>query len=320
MEFNKSVSQLTPGMEVEGFFILSGPRSRTTNAGKPFLSAALTDRTGRIEAVCWDYPGPIGAADEGKIVKVRGSVSDYRGNTQLVIERIRLAEAGDEYDSSNLVPTAPIDAQASLDEIDALIASMADGDYRAVCSALLSGHRRAFSRIPAAKSVHHDFISGLLMHTLNMLRTADFLAGLYADTVDRSLLLAGTLLHDFAKEREFAFSDLGLVTDYTPAGELLGHLVIGAQLVAEKARELGIPEDKSMLLQHMILSHHGEPEFGAAVRPKCAESELLSYIDLIDSRMEIYRKALAELPEGAFSGRIFALEKRIYKHGQEEGK
>ncbi|MBQ2178624.1 MAG: HD domain-containing protein, partial [Oscillospiraceae bacterium] len=152
------------------------------------------------------------------------------------------------------------------------------------------------------------------MHTANMLRTADYLAGLYADTVDRSLLLAGTLLHDFAKEQEFAFSELGLVTDYSVKGELLGHLVMGAQEVAAVAKELGVPEEKSVLLQHMILSHHGEPEFGAAVRPMCAESELLSLIDQIDSRMEIYREALSDLTPGRFSQRIFALDKKIYAH------
>ena len=114
--------------------------------------------------------------------------------------------------------------------------------------------------------------------------------------------------------QEFTFSPLGLVTDYSTKGQLLGHLVMGAQEVAEIAKDLGISEEKSVLLQHMLLSHHGEPEFGAAVRPQCAESELLSLIDMIDSRMEIYRTALQDVPLGEFSGRIFALEKKIYHH------
>ena len=173
----------------------------------------------------------------------------------------------------------------------------------------------AFRSIPAGKSVHHSFVSGLLMHTYNMLQIADFLSGLYAEIIDRSLLLTGTLLHDFAKEREFVFSDLGIVTDYSTKGQLLGHLVMGAQEVAEVCRERGVPEEKSVLLQHLILSHHGEPEFGAAVRPMCAEAELLSYIDLIDSRMEIYAENLPDVPAGGFSNRIFALEKKIYNHG-----
>ena len=131
--------------------------------------------------------------------------------------------------------------------------------------------------------------------------------------IDRDLLLAGTLLHDFAKAKEFACSELGLVTSYSTRGQLLGHLVMGAQEAADAARELGIPEDKSMLLQHMILSHHGEPEFGAAVRPLFAEAELLYHIDVIDSRMEIYREVLHDLPVGEFSDRVFALEHRVYR-------
>lgn len=132
---------------------------------------------------------------------------------------------------------------------------------------MLERHLETFRSIPAAKSVHHSFLSGLLMHTANMLCLADFLAGQYSQIIDRSLLLTGTLLHDFAKEKEFTFSQLGVVTDYSRKGQLLGHLVMGAQEIAQVAAELGTPEEKSLLLQHMILSHHGEPEFGAAVKP-----------------------------------------------------
>ena len=180
---------------------------------------------------------------------------------------------------------------------------------------MLRRHEAAFRTIPAAKSVHHGFLSGLLMHTLNMLRLADFLSAQYADTVNRILLLTGTLLHDFAKEQEFTFSELGLVTDYSTKGQLLGHLVMGAQEVAAIAAELDLPEEKATLLEHLILSHHGQPEFGAAVLPQCAEAELLSLVDQIDSRMEIYREVLAPLKAGEFSQRVFALDnRRVYKH------
>ena len=109
-------------------------------------------------------------------------------------------------------------------------------------------------------------------------------------------------------------SPLVLVTEYSTKGQLLGHLVMGAQAVAAAAAELGVPEDKSILLQHMLLSHHGDPEFGAAVRPMCAESELLSMIDLIDSRMEIYKETMEETEIGSFSKRVFALDKKIFRH------
>ena len=314
MEVDLSIAQMQRGMDVEGFYLLKAAFAKVTASGKPFLSAVLADTSGTIEAKVWDYSGPIGERDVGKVLKVRGSVSDYRGMPQLTVDKLRLAEDNDRVDVSKLVSVAPIDREAGYDEVKALVSTIEDADYRAVCEEMLRRHEAAFRTIPAAKSVHHGFLSGLLMHTLNMLRLADFLSAQYADTVNRSLLLTGTLLHDFAKEQEFTFSELGLVTDYSTKGQLLGHLVMGAQEVADVARELAIAEEKSLLLQHLLLSHHGEPDFGAAVRPMCAEAELLSYIDLIDSRMEIYAETLPGVPAGGFSGRIFALEKKIYHH------
>lgn len=315
MEYDKQISEMQYGDDVEGFYFLKDANLRTSSAGKPFFSGTVADRSGTMEVKVWDYSGPITAGDAGKIVKIRGKVSEFKGAPQLIVSRFRLAEENDRYDLGRLVPVAPIDADARLREVEALVDSIADSDYRKVARLLLKRHQEALRNIPAAKSVHHSFLSGLLMHTSNMLRLADFLSGQYGNIIDRSLLLTGTLLHDFAKEQEFTFSTLGIVTDYSVKGQLLGHLVMGAQEAADAAKEVGMPEEKSLLLQHLILSHHGEPEFGAAVKPVCAEAELLSYIDLIDSRMEIYEESLADVPEGAFSSRIFALDRKIYHHG-----
>ena len=314
MEYDKLICELDVGDQIEGFYVLKNPQGKVTANGKPFLTAALSDRSGTIEAKCWDYAGPIGASDDGKVIKIRGTVSEYRGALQLTIERLRLAEPADSFDRSRLVPVAPINEEECFAAVRSMVESIEDADYRSISLQLLERKGDAFRTIPAAKSVHHGFLGGLLMHTHNMLCTADFLSRLYAPTVDRSLLMAGTLLHDFSKAEEFSFSGLGLVTDYSVKGQLLGHLVMGAREVAEIAAQLGVPEEKSILLQHMILSHHGQPEFGAAVVPQCVESELLSLIDMIDSRMEIYREAMEETPVGTFSKRIFALDKRIYHH------
>jgi len=315
MEYDLPIARMARGIDIEGFYLLKSAFPKVTVSGKPFLTAVLADESGTIEAKVWDYSGPIGERDAGKVIKVRGSVSDYRGALQVTVDKLRLAAEDDHVDVSRLVRVAPIDRAGAYADITRLVSTLEDADYRAVCEEMLRRHEDAFRTIPAAKSVHHSFLSGLLMHTYNMLRLADFLAAQYADSVDRSLLLAGTLLHDFGKEREFTFSELGLVTDYSTKGQLLGHLVMGAQETAEVAEMLGIPEEKSVLLQHLLLSHHGDPEFGAAVLPQCAEAELLSLIDQIDSRMEIYREALAPLKSGEFSQRIFALDnRRIYKH------
>lgn len=311
---HKKVADMRSGDDILGYYILNDPSIRTSSSGKPYLSASATDSSGSIDAKCWGYLGDITQDDNGKAVILRGNVTTYKGALQLSISQLRLPGPQDEIDYGELVPTAPIDRNETLQKIVMLVSTIQDKDYRSICEIMLEKHRQAFSLIPAAKTIHHGFRSGLLMHTWYMLCAADFYAGLYPETIDRSLLLAGTLLHDFAKEREYTIDSNGLVCGYTVEGTLLGHLVSGACEVAQTASELGVSEEKSMLLQHLILSHHGEPEFGAAVRPMSAEAELLHYLDLVDSRMEIIRENLSEADEGTFTNRIHALDKRIYRH------
>lgn len=309
------LDELRVGDNFTGFYLLRNIMMKTSKTGKPYMAASLADRTGSVDAKAWDYPGPISPADEGKVVKVQGVMQEFRGMPQITMEKVRLAQP-EEYDSilDDLVPSAPINRDEAYARVEALVDSMADTDFQAVCREMLRRHGAEFRRYPAAKTVHHGFVGGLLMHTVDMLDLADFLAGKYQGVVNRDLLLAGTLLHDMAKLREFVVSQLGVVTEYSLPGQLLGHLVMGAEEVAEVCRTLAVPEEKSILLQHLLLSHHGQPEFGAAVVPQCAEAELLAAIDNIDSRMEIYRENLENTPEGQFSPRIFALERRIYHH------
>lgn len=316
MEYNKAVADMLPGMEIEGYYVLSSASVKLTSAGKPYMNAVIGDASGNIEAKLWDYSGSIRPEDNGAIVKIRASVGEFKGASQLTIKQFRFADERDEnnYALSDLVPSAPIDPDGVLSEIRELIVSMDDPDYRRVASAMLEKHMDSFMTMPAAKSFHHSFLSGLLMHTGSMLRAADFLACQYSEVIDRSLLLCGALCHDLAKDKEFVLSRLGLVTDYSVKGDLLGHPVMGAMEIAQMAAELDIPEEKAMLLQHMILSHHGQPEYGAAVMPQCAEAELLSIIDLMDARMELYAETLANVPAGSFSSKVFALDKKIYKH------
>ena len=310
---NAPITTWQKGDEVEGFYLLSDAALKTSNAGKPFLSANLRDATAAIALKAWDYAGPIGEQDSGAVIKVRGRVQDYKGTLQLVADRLRLADGGDEYDLDAIVPTAPIDRDAAWQQVCGLVDTMTDPDFQAVAREVLRRHEAAFRVIPAAKSVHHGFVGGLLMHTSRMLAIADFLTRLYPDVVNRDLVLTGTLCHDMAKDDEFAFSPTGLVTDYTVTGRLLGHSVMEAREIADLCETLSVPAEKSVLLQHLILSHHGQPEFGAAVIPQCAEAELLHHIDLIDSRMEIYAEELAHLDRGGVSGRVYALDKRIYR-------
>ena len=176
MEVGLSIAQMQRGMDVEGFYLLKAAFAKVTASGKPFLSAVLADTSGTIEAKVWDYSGPIGERDVGKVIKVRGSVSDYRGALQVTVDKLRLAAEDDHVDVSRLVRVAPIDRAGAYADIARLVSTLEDADYRAVCEEMLRRHEAAFRTIPAAKSVHHGFLSGLLMHTLNMLRLADFLS------------------------------------------------------------------------------------------------------------------------------------------------
>ena len=314
MEYNVAVAAMQTGQQIEGYYVIDNIQIKTSVSGSTYVAAKMSDASGTMEAKIWNFSGGLGESDSGSVVKLRGEVAEFKGNPQFNIQRIRLANEHDEYNLRELVPSAPLYEESAVQEILQLITTMQDEDYQGISQELLQRHMALFRTIPAAKSVHHAFLNGLLMHTLNMMRTADFFAELYAEVVDRDLLLAGALLHDFGKLREFTVSKLGLVTEYSTEGKLLGHLYMGAQEVAVLAAERNMPAEKSMLLQHLILSHHGQPEFGAAVVPQCAESELLSLIDQVDSRMEIYAETLSMTPEGRFSNRVFALEKAVYRH------
>ena len=304
-----AIKELQAGAAMDGFFLCSNIEVKTGSNGKNFLSGTIQDMSGSMPLKVWDYTGDLSAAESGKIVKVRGTVSDYKGAPQFIASRIRLAGEGDTYNVEELVPTAPIDAPVFLQSVEDMIADIEDKDYRSVCQEILKRNEKQFYTIPAALKVHHAFLHGLLMHTFNMMVMAQTVSSLYFDVINKDLLIAGTFLHDIGKLQEFKISELGLVTDYSVSGHLLGHLVMGAMQVEEVCRSLNVPEEKTILLQHLLLSHHGNPEWGAAVRPQTAEAEALSLIDLLDAKEQVFRETTAAMESGTFSSsRVAALD------------
>ena len=301
VKMNPPIRELAAGDRFCGFYLLKSARIGVTNAGKPYLNFCINDLAGEIPGKLWDYDGPIGAADVGQVVWVSGRIETYQGALQTALDEIRRATADDDFDASRLVPVAPHEPAQMLAYVETTLQKLEDADYRTLCLAMLERHRDAFTTLPGAKMMHHGFLHGLLMHTANMMRQANALARIYSDVIDRDLLIAGAFLHDIGKLAEFSTSELGLVSDYTKEGQLLGHLFLGAEEVGALGRELDIPAEKTLLLQHLLVSHHGRPEFGNIVFPKCAEAEMLSNIDMIDSRMEMFRKAYAETEAGCFS-------------------
>ena len=163
MEYNKSIRDMAPGDKVEGFYLLKEAYQKVSSNGKPFLSAVIADKTGTIDVKVWDYSGPVGAQEDiGRIIKIRGDVSEFKGSPQLSLSHVRMALPEDNCDTSRLVAVAPIDRDQTLEDVRAGIASMDDPDYRRVAQTMLDRHLEAFRSIPAAKSVHHSFLSAFI--------------------------------------------------------------------------------------------------------------------------------------------------------------
>lgn len=309
------INDMSANMRVEGYYIASSINCYKTKTGNPYLSVTLQDISGTVGAKLWNYNGSLGESDSGRVYYLEGTVTEYNGANQLNLDYLRPAEQMEESDYmlEDLLPSAPIDLEYAYENVWSHLISMEDDDYREICVWIMNKYKKEFCTYPAAKSVHHCYRGGLLVHTCDMMELASYMSRYYYD-IDGNLLVAGVFLHDIGKIFEFVLSDLGLVATYSAQGNLMGHPVIGAQIVGEAAQHLGTSQEKLMLLQHLIPSHHGQPEYGAAVKPLCIESELLSCIDMIDSRCEIYRQNLSTMEKNTFSNNIYALGKRIYCH------
>ena len=309
------VKEMLPGDDVEGFFLLNNANVKTAANGSQFLSCKLGDKDAEIEAKVWDYQADI-HEHVGSVVKVRGNVSEYNGVKQIVVDRIRLAETSDGYELSDLVPCAPINLDETANNLRDILGTIYDDDYRKIAYKVYERMGSQLKTLPAAKSMHHAFLGGWLMHTYNMMQMALATANVYGPIINIDLLLCGTFCHDMAKRFEFNMSEIGLVNDYSVEGALLGHLVMGAEEITEIANELGISprSEKIMLLKHMLLSHHGEPEFGAAVRPYTLEAEILHHLDMLDARIESIVEELSKTDPGAMTDRVRALGHPVYNH------
>lgn len=309
----ENIKNIKVGNNIEGFYLLDTMTVKTISGGRStIMLATLRDQTGSIGGKIWNYDGPVTSSDAGNVVYVEGSVGEYNGALQATLGEFRIASREEFSEVKGLVPSAPFYTGDMWKIIYDAKDSIQDPDYKKVCCKLLS--QEAFREIPAAKSVHHAFLHGLLMHTATMAKAAMALADIYSGFINRDLFIAGVLLHDIGKIKEFDLSPLGLVSQYSVEGQLMGHLVIGAQMVAETAKEVGMPANKVTLLQHLILSHHGEPELGAAVKPVCAEAFLLNSIDSMDAHMETYREQLTKMEIGEITNILPALGTRVYRH------
>lgn len=317
---HQRISQLSYGLECHGYYILSAVSQRMTKDGKPYLFGILTDASSSIQFVMWNDCLSVTAGDAGKIVYVDGIVHEYKDTLQIKADMLCLAIDDDiaKIQMSDLVPSAPIDISKILEQMEMVISQLSDSDYYYIAYNFFLLYSKALEVYPAAKSIHHAFVGGWLMHTWNMMCMAKDVYDCYKDTVpiDYDLLIAGTFLHDIGKLQEFNLSEQHLVKDYSTIGRLLGHPTLGVMMVKDIVSKY-LPDadpEKVQLLQHVIASHHGTPEYGAAIRPQTVEAAIVHYLDGLDSRVEIFRSELSRTPVGKFSEFSRALERSVYNH------
>lgn len=302
---------------VEGFALITQSEKKVTAKGKDYLDLTLSDSSGEISAKYWDYNEAVqGQFPAETLVKVRGTISQYNGADQFRVERIRKTVESDNVDMADFVRSAVYKSEYMYGQLVECVNAFADTDLKKLVLHMLESNKEKLLIWPAAYKLHHALRGGLLMHTLSIVRLCEGVCRVYP-FADADLLIAGAILHDIAKLSEFVVGNSGLASGYTVEGNLIGHLVKGAMMIDEAAKQLDIPAEKSMLLQHMVLSHHGDPEFGAAVRPAFLEAELLSELDLMDARVYQISEAVAPLQKGAFTNRLWALENRkMYNHAR----
>lgn len=315
------LKELEVKKEFIGFYVLKNYSESTKKTGEPYFRIDVSDVSGTVNGVCWENPENynVDANCVGCIVKLKGLYDIYNGTPQIKVHNIRKItdEEFNEIDKSSLLPHAPIDIETEFKKVYEYLNSIKDEDYKKIAFHILAETKDKFISIPAGKSVHHAFIGGLLMHTCNMMKIANFYSAMYQDIVDRDLLMTATFLHDNAKIDEFELTNLNLVQAYSLLGQLMGHLVMGAEKIERAANELNIDSNqlKIQMLKHLILSHHGSGEMGSPVTPKTAEAELLHLIDLTDSRLEMYAEEYKNLEVGEVTKKDnWALGHRIYRY------
>ena len=303
----KLIKEFLENEKINQAFLVNNVTKGITSKGSNYLNVILQDTSGTIEAKKWEVEGnDEEVIKAGNIILVEGDILPYKNSLQLRINKVSMANDS-EYDVSNFVPSAPVsrnDLQKTLFEY---IEKITDKEVKRVVEEIVKNHYISLSTYPAATKNHHEYASGLLYHTTTMLRVAEALSAIYS--VNVSFLYAGVILHDVGKTIELSGP---ILPKYTMAGKLLGHISIITAEVNKVCEQLGVNGETSVLLQHMILSHHGQYDFGSPVLPMTKEAELLHFIDNIDSRMNTIDKALATVEEGEFTNRQFALEDRNF--------
>ena len=285
------INTLREGDDITETYLCKSKSSGVAKNGKTFYSLVLQDKTGTIDGKIWELSNAIEHFEAMDYVKLSAKVTSFNNKPQLNIRQTRRAEEGT-YDIADYMPISKFDIDEMFKELLALIDSLKDESLKTLLRSFFvedASFVKAFKMSSAAKSMHHAFVGGLLQHTLSVARIADFLAGFYP-IMNRDLLVTAAICHDIGKVKELSEFP---VNDYTDPGNLLGHIVIGAMMVKEKADGInGFDETLKNNLVHCILAHHGKLEYGSPEKPKIIEAVALSFADDTDAKLEGFSEAL----------------------------
>lgn len=309
------LSQLGADEPYRGYLFIKDAAVRTSKNGNQFIKLVLSDQDFKeTTGFLWNASeDDIKNFKQGVLVGVLGKGKIFNDAIQLDIQKIRLTNEGDIVSIRDFIETAPEEPEDMYDEILNTINNFSNEEIKFVTKTAFEDRSEELMYFPAAKSIHHAMKGGLLYHTISMLRLAKELASLYP-FINEDLLYAGVILHDLGKVDEMISDANGTISDYTAKGKLLGHITSEISDIEKICRDNNISDETALLLEHMILSHHYEPEYGSPVKPMFPEAELLHHIDVIDARMNTMRKIQKDLVPGTFSERQGKLDGiSIYK-------
>lgn len=310
---------VTDGDFLEGVYFCTQKNSAMSKAGKPFLNLTIADKTGEMTVRVFDNAERIGQVFmEGDFIYLQGRVQLFQSNLQTIAKHIERVPP-EQLNPEDFMPASHMDPGRMEGALRAIVGSMQDEHLRSLCVTLLDDPEAGprFFKAPAAKSMHHAYVHGLLEHTLSMARLVELICTHYKN-LDRDMLLAGVVFHDLGKIYELSY-DIGI--DYTEPGKLLGHINIGMLLVDRYAEGIeGFPVEKKRLLEHLLLAHHGSREFGSPVLPATVEASILHHLDNLDAKINAFLLTAQKAPEDAqWTDRHYLLGTQVRKTVKSDG-
>ncbi len=307
------VNVLKAGESVDDAFVARDKQLAHKKNGDPYLSLSLVDRSGDIKAVIWDNVRAINKVFEaGDYVRVKGNVREYKDTLQVVVRHLERADP-DHVDAKDFLPATDRDVNQMLDQLIQISKTVEDKHLSRLLAAFFADKTFVdlFKTAPAAKKMHHAYLGGLLEHTLSIVRLIQAVSTHYKG-VDKNLLLTGGILHDIGKVYELSYETH---IDYSDPGRLLNHIVIGVEMLEKRISRLhDFPQDLSVLLKHLIVSHHGTRDFGSPEPPKTLEAIILNYLDDMDAKVTGVRAFMdAESPDAAWTSYHRLMERFFFK-------